>query len=349
MNVIGGLKTKNKQNGCLCVPFLPNPIAEKFGSVKRIPFSIYHTASMFAVMSERMRALFLLLTLLAVYADASAAPSGWNRRRRIIGITTKQAVSLSLARAADHNPIYAAVTASRRRRRPLPQTTELPATPLSIPQRLVAGGCSRGIAQAIMYPMDALRTLAQTRDGRTLKDVGASALLRGCAQTSSFAVFIGAIQFAIFGATRDKCGPLVSSALGAAGSCLVSIPQEVIKQRLVTGVYTSFRSAVQTIYKTEGVLGFYSAWKPTVARNVPFVIATFTAMDALKEVRLQQKRRTHGDDADHMVSLTFAENLVIGISSSLIGATLTHPGKCLTNSDKSCEESKDSIFVSIGN
>jgi len=69
----------------------------------------------------------------------------------------------------------------------------------SVVDRLIAGGVSRAIAQATLYPIDALRTLAQTRDGRTLADVGASALVRGCAQTSCFALFMGSIQFAVFG------------------------------------------------------------------------------------------------------------------------------------------------------
>ena len=179
----------------------------------------------------------------------------------------------------------------------------------------------------MLYPLDALRTLAQTRDGRTLADVGAKALVRGCATTSSFAILIGSIQFAIFGATREKYGPIVAAALGAAGSCVVSVPQEVIKQRLVTGVYKSFRDAVATIYRTEGVTGFYSAWRPTVARNIPFVVVTFTAMDFLKQSRLESKRHDHDHDHgdDKVLSLTVAENLAIGISSSLIAATLTHP------------------------
>lgn len=195
----------------------------------------------------------------------------------------------------------------------------------------MSGGCSRGIAQAVLYPLDALRTLAQTRDGRTLADVGAKSLVNGCLTTSAFAFFIGGIQFAIFGATKTKCGPLVSSVLGAAGSCLVSVPQEVIKQRLVTNVYPTFRSAVSTIYTTEGVSGFYSAWRPTVARNVPFVVFTFTSMDYLQrwllDEKKKRKRSNNGDggDDDSSISLTVAENLVIGISSSMIAASITHP------------------------
>ena len=91
--------------------------------------------------------------------------------------------------------------------------------------KVISGGVSRALAQALLYPVDALRTLAQTRDGRTLADVGSKALVRGCAQTSSFALLTGGLQFGIFGAINPKYGPLVASACGAAGSCLVSVPQ----------------------------------------------------------------------------------------------------------------------------
>jgi solute carrier family 25 S-adenosylmethionine transporter 26 len=188
-------------------------------------------------------------------------------------------------------------------------------------QQLLAGGASRAVAQMLLYPVDALRTLAQTRDHRTLADVGASALLRGCTTTSSFALFMGAIQFGIFGATREAYGPVVASALGAAGSCVVSVPQEVIKQRLVTGVYSSFRNACVTIYRQEGVRGFYSAWRPTMARNVPFVMICFTTNDLLKQ-KILNKRRKEGAES---ITLSVPENLVIGVASALIGAVITHP------------------------
>lgn len=190
--------------------------------------------------------------------------------------------------------------------------------PVSVAQRLVAGGAARAVSQMTLYPIDAMRTLAQTRDGRTLKDVGMSALVRGCTTTSAFALFMGSIQFAVFGACRDTVGPLAASAAGAVGSCVISVPQEVIKQRLVTGVYSSFRQAVATIYKTEGILGFYSAWRPTMLRNVPFVMTTFTSMDIMK-------RRIIKKDTNGKTELTLLENLTIGISAAMVGVLLTNP------------------------
>ncbi|KAL7434806.1 hypothetical protein ACHAXM_004274 [Skeletonema potamos] len=189
--------------------------------------------------------------------------------------------------------------------------------------KVLAGGCSRALAQALLYPVDALRTLAQTRDGRTLADVGTSTLLKGCGQTSSFALFTGAFQFGIYGVVQPRYGPLIASACGAAGSCLVSVPQEVLKQRLVTGVYKNFREAVRSIYTNEGALGFYSAWKPTVSRNVPFVMATFSSRELLQRKIVAFKGRN--EEKKGQMKLSSSDNLLIGISSALVAAWLTQP------------------------
>jgi len=194
-------------------------------------------------------------------------------------------------------------------------------------QSLFFGGASRSLAQAVLYPVDAMRTLAQTRDGRTLADLGTKTLTKGCLTTSSFALFQGAVQFGIFGACRGHVGPVIASALGAAGSCIVSVPQEVIKQRLVTGVYSSFRNAVKTIYQNEGILGFYSSWKPTMTRNVPFVIITFTTQDLLKRKRLKNKTISQEDGGveQKQQQLSFGENIAIGVSSALLAGVVTNP------------------------
>lgn len=182
---------------------------------------------------------------------------------------------------------------------------------------LVAGGTSRAGSQLVLYPADALRTLAQTRAGaKTLSDLGLSTLISGCATTSAFAYLIGAVQHAIYGTLAGSIGPLYASALGALVSCIVSIPQEVIKQRLVTGIYPDFISAVRTIAADEGLRGFYAGWLPTVSRNVPFVCVTFTVYAALERRAL----RKSGEG-----SLRGLEALRIGMLSSLVAMLLTQP------------------------
>mmetsp|Transcript_10355 Transcript_10355/g.23044 ORF Transcript_10355/g.23044 Transcript_10355/m.23044 type:complete len:324 (-) Transcript_10355:63-1034(-) len=223
-----------------------------------------------------------------------------------------QAIDPSLSSRARHDASKTAVQPTL-----IPRGGALP----SWSHKVIAGGTSRALAQSLLYPVDALRTLAQTRDGRTLADVGGKALLRGCAQTSSFALFTGAFQFGIFGMVTPTYGPLVASACGAAGSCLVSVPQEVIKQRLVTGVYSSFREAVSKIWQADGVLGFYSGWKPTMSRNVPFVVTTFTSRDMLTSRILMYKQQKDKE----VLALTPMENIGIGITSALIAGLMTQP------------------------
>jgi len=192
---------------------------------------------------------------------------------------------------------------------------------LSIPQRLAAGGASRFGAQLVTYPADAMRTLAQTRTGaKTLAELGMGTLISGCVTTSCFAFLVGAIQFSIFGTLQHTAlGALGASTVGALGSCLASVPQEVIKQRLVTGIYPNFAAAVQTIYATEGIRGFYAAWLPTVSRNVPFVAITFTSFAALQRRRLRQR------GGDGPATLSTLESLAVGVASALIGGLCTQP------------------------
>lgn len=97
-------------------------------------------------------------------------------------------------------------------------------------------------------------------------------------------------------------------------------------QRLITGIYGSFREAFCEIYRTEGVRGFYSAWKPTVSRNVPFVITTFTTRDVIRERLVRFKRRRGGrDGGDGATALSPAENVGIGITSALVAGLVTQP------------------------
>jgi len=193
----------------------------------------------------------------------------------------------------------------------------LRSTALSIPQRLLAGGTGRTAGQLIMYPADALRTLAQTRAGaKSLSDLGVQTLLSGAATTSIFAYLIGAVQFAIYG-TLKEYGALTASVAGAVCSCVVSVPQEVVKQRLVTGIYPNFATAVATIWREQGLGGFYTAWVPTVSRNVPFVVTTFVTFAWLDE----RCRSVHKNGEP----LTVLESMRFGILSALVGGVVTQP------------------------
>ena len=55
-------------------------------------------------------------------------------------------------------------------------------------------------------------------------------------------------------------------------------------------------------------------------RNVPFVVITFTAMDTMKQRRLQQHQ-----NQDTASEFTLLENVAMGMSSALMAGAVTHP------------------------
>merc|ERR1719506_708854 len=74
---------------------------------------------------------------------------------------------------------------------------------------------ARSVSQAVTYPMDALRTISQTRKGaKKLSELGGSALISGCVQTSLFAFPLGAVQFTVFGNVKKAVSSVVGTASG---------------------------------------------------------------------------------------------------------------------------------------
>jgi len=209
-----------------------------------------------------------------------------------------------------------------------------PVAPLSVLQTLIAGGGARSISQFVTYPMDALRTISQTRKGaKKLSELGAGVLVSGCFSTSMFAFPLGAVQFTVFGNAKKALTFIVgdaarnggiagtavaitSSACASLASCAVGVPQEILKQRLVTNIYPDFGTAVRTIWKTEGLKGFYVGWGPTVARNLPYIVITFTTFNHWKTQELKRLEKTN---LDTRTALRF------GMGAALVGCIGTQP------------------------
>mmetsp|Transcript_19671 Transcript_19671/g.21763 ORF Transcript_19671/g.21763 Transcript_19671/m.21763 type:complete len:476 (+) Transcript_19671:74-1501(+) len=228
----------------------------------------------------------------------------------------------------------------------LPVKKSQPVAPLSIVQTLVAGGSARAISQFVTYPMDALRTISQTRQGaKTLSELGMSKLVAGSVSTSLFAFPLGAVQFTVFGNVKKILSSLFRTETGAIGtavamtssacaslaSCAVGVPQEVLKQRLVTNIYPNFGTAVRTIWNTEGLMGFYQGWGPTVARNLPYIVITFTTFNHWKTQELKKRSTARGGDetkndgSSTSKVLDTKTALRFGMGAAFIGCLATQP------------------------
>lgn len=60
-----------------------------------------------------------------------------------------------------------------------------------------------------------------------------------------------------------------SSAISTIICSIVSTPQMVITDRLMAGMYSSFPDSVASIFKSEGIFGFYRGWWPALAQKIP--------------------------------------------------------------------------------
>jgi solute carrier family 25 S-adenosylmethionine transporter 26 len=107
--------------------------------------------------------------------------------------------------------------------------------------------------------------------GQKLKNITPQRLLRGADAQFLMSLPHGALYFYVIEEVKDffsKFWPknlnffsdFMCSSISTLICSIVSTPQMVVTDRLMADIYPSFITAVQTIYKHEGILGFYSGW-----------------------------------------------------------------------------------------
>ena len=93
-----------------------------------------------------------------------------------------------------------------------------------------------------------------------------------------------------------------------------------------TGIFESFRKGVLSIWREEGIRGFYTGAIPTAARNVPFVVVTFTMFGSLEKFLLDKKNQNSVESGLPPIrSLSSWESLTIGVSAASVACLLTQP------------------------
>uniref|UniRef100_A0A7S2Y3T2 S-adenosylmethionine mitochondrial carrier protein n=1 Tax=Fibrocapsa japonica TaxID=94617 RepID=A0A7S2Y3T2_9STRA len=158
---------------------------------------------------------------------------------------------------------------------------------------LLSGGCAGTSVDVALFPLDTIKTRLQSSEG-FVKAGGFRGIYRGLSAAAAGSAPGAALFFSSYEASKEwgtktfdeKYAPLVhmgSASVGETVACLVRVPTEVVKQRMQTGQYGSFREAVSTIMKTEGPGGFYTGYLTTVAREIPFSFIQFPMYEGLKK------------------------------------------------------------------
>eukprot|EP01135_Chromosphaera_perkinsii_P012111 Nk52_evm49s2579 gene=Nk52_evmTU49s2579 len=166
---------------------------------------------------------------------------------------------------------------------------------------LMAGGAAGTCVDTALFPLDTLKTRLQAAEGFRkaggFRGVykGLSSAVAGSAPGA--ALFFGTYEStkvtleAVFGdgekSKRSRASPYIhmtAASLGEVMACLVRVPTEIVKQRLQTGQYKSFGTAIRSISSTEGIAGFYRGFFSTILREIPFSLIQFPLWEYSKTV-----------------------------------------------------------------
>ncbi|CAG9466682.1 unnamed protein product [Pedinophyceae sp. YPF-701] len=199
---------------------------------------------------------------------------------------------------------------------PPPDST--PRNPLSVPQRLVAGALAGMTATALTHPLDTLRLRMALPGSPKLGVVSSAAGIM--AAESSLALYRGlvpaligiapfaALQFASHDILRqlaygpagpapgNRSLPLDLSIGAAAGSVAgtVCYPLDTIRRRMQMKdcSYSGQADAFVTIWRQEGLRGFFRGWVANTLKVVPQTAIRFVAYEKLKLLFRVRKRKT---------------------------------------------------------
>eukprot|EP00741_Cyanophora_paradoxa_P023706 tig00021612_g22900.t1 len=203
-------------------------------------------------------------------------------------------------------------------------TVAIAAPPMdSFLENMIAGSMSRGVSQAILHPIDVLRTRSQAI-GVTSK-LQARTFLKGIAPCLLLSVPAGGMQFVTYEYMKEKLTDLApenrmfvqltAGASGALAASVVRVPQEILKQRVQADVYPNMIATIQGILSTDGPRGFYTGYLSTVLRDVPFNATAFLFFEQFKGTFV----RTNSRDPENW------ENLAMGAMSGGLSALIWTP------------------------
>lgn len=186
---------------------------------------------------------------------------------------------------------------------------------LNVPRRLVAGACAGMTATALTHPLDTVRLrLALPNSGYSgmgnafttmVRTEGAVSLYKGLIPTLVGIAPYAALNFASYDMLKRKFyagdnvkqNPVANLGLGGlAGTVAATVcyPLDTIRRRMqMKGImYRNQADAFVTIWKKEGVVGFYRGWAANTIKVVPQNAIRFVTYEALKSLLGVKKAKT---------------------------------------------------------
>jgi solute carrier family 25 S-adenosylmethionine transporter 26 len=130
----------------------------------------------------------------------------------------------------------------------------------------------------------------------------------------------GAVKFSVWESWKQhnnkaSFGNLaVGAALAFIAASFILVPGELLKQQLQMSYYDSLYEAVQGIYTSFGILGFFSGYDGVVYRDVPYTILELGLYEVFKQ---QQQIITKRSALDEVVAAAATGGIVAFLTTPL--------------------------------
>lgn len=163
-----------------------------------------------------------------------------------------------------------------------------PSQELPLIQLALAGSVASFVGDAVMHPVDCVKTVMQSNAGIGMsvpqavqflfEQNGVAAFTNGLFTYATTDAMGGALKFSVWELWKRRTGDSIpnlwiGAALAFVASSVVSVPGEYIKQQLQMNYYDGLLSAIQGTWESLGVQGFYTGYEVSflggfvVARN----------------------------------------------------------------------------------
>ncbi|CAL5219650.1 g1530 [Coccomyxa viridis] len=239
-----------------------------------------------------------------------------------------------------HHPVFSIASAAESG---TPYASDSHAERLGVPQwrlalgNMAAGGTAGALVEAVLYPLDTIKTRLQTatseKSMRALwKAGGNKALYSGLMGNLAGVLPASAIFMGVYEPIKQHVEKRVpenrqflaalSGGLGAGlAASIVRVPTEVVKQRMQNGEFGGAATAVRNILKREGMKGLFAGYGSFLLRDLPFDAIEFVAYEQLKSMYKASLRA----GSSGRTELKATETSVIGALAGAITGLATTP------------------------
>eukprot|EP00566_Odontella_aurita_P010076 CAMPEP_0113574384 /NCGR_PEP_ID=MMETSP0015_2-20120614/27120_1 /TAXON_ID=2838 /ORGANISM="Odontella" /LENGTH=426 /DNA_ID=CAMNT_0000477521 /DNA_START=76 /DNA_END=1356 /DNA_ORIENTATION=- /assembly_acc=CAM_ASM_000160 len=221
--------------------------------------------------------------------------------------------------------------------------------PLTPADLAVAGAIATMIGDACLHPIDCVKTLQQSGSGASLgfvaagrkifADQGVGGFYSGLGTYIAADGGAGAVKFATYEVIKkwvsdrvpeEYVGAALFGCAAAAymASSVVLIPGELIKQRMQMGQASGFTSAVSSIWKNDGITGFFAGYQGVWLRDIPYTALELGIYDNIKTAFLKYRKNkaaAEGGGDGAAAEISQADEIIAGGIAGGITGYLTNP------------------------